>query len=371
MAAGWRASRRAAIRWTAVALAAPGAAAAGLQRRSDASEKNAAFMRRGLCCEVQVASLENPGSFVEAKLTGLHKKGLVAPGEWHVVTLYPPMGPRQIWDTIRYFTNFIRPAVPVKIWNAREAEAREGLSKSEFFQKHGFVLLERPTAMTAADWLASAPITLDSSHFTGIGMPKGVVTPVTRIYAKEVEAIARELMPDAKDVDCDPLCARRGPGTKNPNYSFGPHNDYGFLADDWPLAGEDFRRKFADVGTRGMMAVNFWRPVLPMSGPVVKTPLAVLDPSTVRFEDVVPTSIRWDEKPHHRMMMLAHDEEQRWYYYPNMTTDEVLIFKSFQHFKTQSGPVLNTCIHTAFNNPLAPANSEPRQSAEYRVRVWF
>mmetsp|Transcript_42301 Transcript_42301/g.109076 ORF Transcript_42301/g.109076 Transcript_42301/m.109076 type:complete len:226 (-) Transcript_42301:46-723(-) len=225
--------------------------------------------------------------------------------------------------------------------------------------------------MTAKDWNASAPITLDISHFTGIGMPKGVETPVTHVYAKEVEQIVRELLPDAKDLELDPYCARRGPGTKNPNYSFGPHQDYGLLADDWPLAGNDFRKRFAGPDCRGMMALNFWRPVLPMCGPVSKTPLAVCDPRTVKMEDIVATSIRWDEMPHHRMMTLAHDPEQRWYYYPDMTTDEVLIFKSFQHFKTQSGPELNTCFHTAFEVPNAPLGSEPRQSAEYRVRVWF
>ena len=33
------------------------------------------------------------------------------------------------------------------------------------------------------------------------------------------------------------------------------------------------------------MAVNFWRPVLPMKGPVKKAPLAVCDPSSVKLEE--------------------------------------------------------------------------------------
>lgn len=58
-------------------------------------------------------------------------------------------------------------------------------------------------------------------------------------------------------------------------------------------------------------------------------------------------------------------------YYPDMTVDEVLVFKSFQHLKGQAGAELNTCFHTAFEVPSAPPGAEPRLSSEYRVRVWF
>jgi len=309
-------------------------------------------------------------SFVEAQFMGLHRKGLVQPGDWHVVTLYPPMSLGSIWDSVKYFRNIIRPSVMVKVWNARDLEEMERLSKKDFFEKHGFVLLDRRTAMSAADWIASSPKTLDISHFTGFGMPDGE-TPVSQIYAKEVEQIVRELYPESKELELDPLCARRGPGTKNPSYSFAPHNDYGFTADDWPIGRSDFKERFASPDVRGMMAINFWRPVLPMREPVRKTPLAVCDPGTVQWEHILPISIKWDHMPHHKMLAIAHDESQRWYYYPSMTTDEVLIFKSFQYFKSQSGPEFNTCFHTAFQDPTAPQGSEERQSAEYRVRVWF
>merc|ERR1712039_859094 len=139
--------------------------------------------------------------------------------------------------------------------------------------------------------------------------------------------------------------------------------DYGFVADDWPLAGAEFKRRFSSPEVRGLMAINFWRPVRPMRGPVLKTPLAVCDPTSVKMEDILPVSIRWDHMPHHRMLNLAHDDEQRWYYYPEMTVDEVLIFKSFQYFKAQDGPELNTCFHTAFQVPGAPADAEERHSA--------
>lgn len=301
---------------------------------------------------------------------GLHRKGLAKLGEWHEVTLYPPLTLRSVWSTFQYFRNIIRPGVGVKVWNARDLEAREGLSKREFFEKHGFVILRRPTAMTIRDWNESSPRTLDLSHFTGEGMPAGADTPLSRIYAKEVEEIIREMVPGCVDMELDPQCARRGPGTKNPTYSFAVHNDYGFRVSDWPSPSPEFQARFDREEVRGMLAINVWRPVVPMQGPVKRTPLAVCAPASVDMEDVLPISIKWDAMPPHRMLALAHDESQRWYYYPEMTVDEVLLFKSFQHYKSQAGPEFNTCFHSAFEDPTAPANSEPRQSAEYRVRVW-
>eukprot|EP00429_Kryptoperidinium_foliaceum_P106385 CAMPEP_0176244474 /NCGR_PEP_ID=MMETSP0121_2-20121125/31449_1 /TAXON_ID=160619 /ORGANISM="Kryptoperidinium foliaceum, Strain CCMP 1326" /LENGTH=250 /DNA_ID=CAMNT_0017584081 /DNA_START=17 /DNA_END=765 /DNA_ORIENTATION=- len=247
----------------------------------------------------------------------------------------------------------IRPGVTVKVRDARELEAREGLGKAEFFQRHGFVLLRRPSEMTAEDWNASAPSPLGVANLTGRGMRREE-TPLSRIYAREVEAIVRELLPEAKDLELDPLVVRRGPGTKNPGYNFAPHQDYGFTADDWPLADDAFRAHFGRPDVKGLMVINFWRPVPPMREPVRRTPLAVCDPASVNVEDIVPVNVRRDSQGYTKMMDLAFDEGQRWYYYPDMTVDEVLVFKTFQHFKSQAGPELNTCFHTAFEHPAAP-----------------
>lgn len=317
---------------------------------------------------------ENSISFVQAELTGLHKKGLVQPGEWHLVTMHPPFTLSLVWGTIRYVFNHIRPSVPVRVYNARELEAREGLSKAAFFEKHGFVLLHCPTAMVAKDWADSSPNTLDISNFTGYGMPTDRETPISRIYAKEVEAAVRILLPRARHIELDPLAARRGPGTNNPRYSFAVHQDYGLTDEDWPLADEAWRRRYAGSDVQGFMAINFWRPIAPMLGPVKMAPLCVCSPQSVKMEDVVSINIKWDHMPYVKMLALAHDEDQRWYYYPDMTLDEVLVFKSFQHFKSQVGPELNTCFHTAFNDhSRAPPDVkvEPRMSSEYRVRVWL
>jgi len=172
-------------------------------------------------------------------------------------------------------------------------------------------------------------------------------------------------------MELDPEVVRRGPGTKNPGYNFAPHQDYGFTAEDWPLAGPEFHERLGRPDVRGLIVVNFWRPVRPMRGPVQKTPLAVCDPCSVRMEDIVPVNVCRDTMGYIKMLDIAYNEDQRWYYYPDMTVDEVLVFKTFQYFKHQSGPELNTCFHTAFQHPDAPPGAEERHSCEYRVRIWL
>lgn len=329
-------------------------------RRKDATPNDCTIVS----CET------SSGGNLEAKFSNMHKKGLVPVGQWHLVNSCPPMSAREFFSSMRYFWNIHRDPVTVRVRDARQKEAEEGLSKADFFKRYGFVLINHKTAMDAQDWNASAPRVLGVSNLTGYGMNRDE-TPLSRIYWKEVEQIIRDLMPDSKDLELDPEITRRGPGTKNPNYNFAPHQDYGFTPEDWPLAGPEFHAHFEREDVRGLVVANFWRPVRPMQGPVKKTPLAVCDPRSVKMEDIVPLSVKRDPLGYTKMLDLAYDKDQEWYYYPDMTVDEVLVFKSFQYFKSQAGPELNTVFHTAFEVPSPPPGVEERQSCEYRVRIWF
>ena len=57
------------------------------------------------------------------------------------------------------------------------------IRKRDFFEKHGFVLLQKKTAMTAQDWMQCAPKTLDLSNFTGAG-PRWVMVNLREIILK-------------------------------------------------------------------------------------------------------------------------------------------------------------------------------------------
>ncbi len=245
----------------------------------------------------------------------------------------------------------------VKIHDARALQERAP-SAADFFSGHGFALLRHATSVE--DWNTDS-----------------------LVYASEVEELIRcELLPGRDDlvVQRNPAVMRRGPGTDNPFYGAGVHQDYGLSADDYeenvaayagPEAARNWRASFDDPSVRGYLVINFWRPVH-MREPIQHMPLCVCDPNTVERDDVVPTGLlnfTPTGKPSNQLA-LKYNPEQRWYYYPEMTCDEVLAFKNFLFFKGEE-PILQTCCHSAFEDPTAPADAETRQSCEYRVSVFF
>lgn len=64
--------------------------------------------------------------------------------------------------------------------------------------------------------------------------------------------------------------------------------------------------------------------------------------------------------------LVAHNPAHRWYWFPEMTRDEVIIFK------TSDSRHHNPVPHVAFDNALAPENCHPRASIEMRaVAFWY
>jgi hypothetical protein len=61
-----------------------------------------------------------------------------------------------------------------------------------------------------------------------------------------------------------------------------------------------------------------------------------------------------------------YDEAHRWHYFSDLTRDEVIVFKAFD----SADPDMNVA-HTAFDDPTAPADAEPRSSIEARFVAFF
>merc|ERR1719277_859620 len=90
-------------------------------------------------------------------------------------------------------------------------------------------------------------------------------------------------------------------------------------------------------------------------GPVQNTPLAVCDPNTVSVDDIVPQDLYGFAPKGQHNMGIKFNPEQKWYYYPDMTVDEVLVFRQFQYENGWEEPYkkINTVFHTAFQHPNA------------------
>ncbi len=139
------------------------------------------------------------------------------------------------------------------------------------------------------------------------------------------------------------------------------------------LLGEEGR---AGMPYRRFMAINLWRALSP---PPQDRPLALCDARSVATQSGVPNAlVQVDVMPPREEMLseppegsrngfLFHfDPAHRWYYYPDMTADEVLLFKLYDSVET--GPW--RCPHVSFADPTVNG-VPPRESYEIRSFVYF
>merc|ERR1719178_121498 len=77
------------------------------------------------------------------------------------------------------------PGRRTQVLDARELEKRSGLSKAAFFEKYGFVLLKRPSAMRQEDWAASHRDIYETADIEAQGEQwYNKDTPAKQVYAK-------------------------------------------------------------------------------------------------------------------------------------------------------------------------------------------
>lgn len=249
-----------------------------------------------------------------------------------------------------------QPFPPTRVDDARPLQ--KGRNEAEFLDEHGFVLLEAPTAVR--NWA-------DSEH-------------VSETYLPEVEAMIRERLYRGREMIImqPPRVMRRGAGTETPQYGTGIHCDHDRTADSYQHNVEAFAGKEAAARLRARMdqddvdrfvVLDFWRPT--MDEPLRHMPLVLCDPNSIDPEDMISTALEGiapnGAATHH--IGLKHNPGQRWYYYPEMTADEVLVFKLFELRKGEEPQRFRACLHCAVEDPSTPPDAKPRQSCEHRVSV--
>lgn len=125
------------------------------------------------------------------------------------------------------------------------------------------------------------------------------------------------------------------------------------------------------VDGRHCMMLNLWRSI-DLENNIQVMPLAVLDMTSLTFDDMVAADA-WggasSQQQHLVSYRLAYNPEQRWYYFPEMTPDEMLIFK--QYDTRQVDPTLRQVYHGAINVPGTPENAPLRHTIEVRVLALF
>jgi hypothetical protein len=132
-----------------------------------------------------------------------------------------------------------------------------------------------------------------------------------------------------------------------------------------------FAHRAAPAGRRLARFVhyNVWRAI---SEPPQDVPLAVCDARSVSSGDLIAADAIFDSpgKPEWSFegLVVAHAPQHRWHWFPDMTRDEVLVFKTHD-----SDPSRAHCVpHVAFDDSSCPEDTPPRISIEMRaLALWF
>tara|TARA_A100001037_G_scaffold204230_1_gene182698 strand:- start:180 stop:1049 length:870 start_codon:yes stop_codon:yes gene_type:complete len=188
-------------------------------------------------------------------------------------------------------------------------------------------------------------------------------------YNPEIEALLKARFGASKVVVFD--VTRRsdgGSGAANPDGLRGParrvHADYTEKSGPQrtkDILGEAEAERLFTSGAR-VIQVNVWRPI---KGPVQRAPLAVVDSSSLRDDDLVATDQVFPDRVG-EIYHLAHSPQQRWYFAPEMQADEVLLLKGWDSLddgRTRFN------AHGAFELDDTDETTPPRESIELRTLV--
>lgn len=211
-------------------------------------------------------------------------------------------------------------------------------------EREGFVLIRHPTAATDL---------YDEEQ-------------VRKIYYPECERLVKEYTGAARVHVFDHIArntARMGKGSKIKGYAGRVHNDY--TAWSAPQRVHDLMGEEAEELLRHRYAeINVWRPI---TGPLLRSPLALCDAQTLSQENLVASDLRYPDRTG-ETYAVTYNPTQRWYYFPRMMPDEVILIRCFDSARTGAA---RFSAHGAFDDPTTPADAPPRESIETRALVFF
>lgn len=190
---------------------------------------------------------------------------------------------------------------------------------------------------------------------------------VRRVYYPEVERVMKQATGAYRVHIFDHTTRRRVPGAEDrgagprqPAYRV--HIDH--TARSGPQRVRDLLPDEADELLKGrVQVINLWRPI---RGPLLDSPLAVCDATSVGAEELVPSDLVYPNRVG-ETYSVTYNPAHRWYYVPRMRTDEALLLKCSD---TSTAPPARFTPHSAFVDPTTPAGAQLRESIEVRTLVF-
>lgn len=229
--------------------------------------------------------------------------------------------------------------------------------------------------------LLPTTVSLDVEGFTFVTHPTAVTdfnddAQLAEVYTPEIEQLIARAAGGTRAVVFDHT-RRSTDRAHREKYSSrdpvpAPHSDYTEVS-----AFQRLRDRFGDAAddllTRRFSIVNAWRSMAPV---VEQWPLTVCDARTIDEAFLTWTQREAPIRPEpsfeynrpSQTRHAAYDPNNRWYWYPRMTRDEVLMFKNWD---TLTDGTARFALHSAFEDPTAPAESAPRETIETRAFVFY
>ena len=192
---------------------------------------------------------------------------------------------------------------------------------------------------------------------------------VRDLYYREVEDIALIVTGGAKAIAFDHLLRQREEG--RPALTMGRRGDgstpaaVGRVHNDYTEASGRARLRTVvpDIANDvPFMILNFWRAV---QNPAIDTPLAVCDARSFPMTDWVASDVIYPSRTG-EIYLGKYADAHHWYYYPEMQTDEVLVFKTYD---SRLDIPARMTPHCAFDDVSAPDDAPLRRSIEVRCLV--
>jgi hypothetical protein len=194
---------------------------------------------------------------------------------------------------------------------------------------------------------------------------------VAAVHAPEIEELVAELSGADRVVVASPGVLRfgeRSPDSGRLNNSRPARFVHVDVSD--ATAAAFAKRSQPACGTpRRFAHYNVWRVLTP---PPQDVPLAVCDARSVASEDLVaadavfdnPGSPEWSFEG----LVVRHNAGHRWLYFSDMSSEEVIVFKTHDSDPAQPSHV----PHSAFDDPSCSPDVAPRASIEMRaIAYWF
>jgi hypothetical protein len=190
---------------------------------------------------------------------------------------------------------------------------------------------------------------------------------VDSVYTSEVEALigkatgARRVAVFDHTRRSDTVSVRREHSIREPSAAV--HNDY--TDRSGPQRVRDILADEAEALLSGGFAiVNLWRA---MRNPVLTSPLAICDASSLDAQDLVATERRARDRIG-EIYLVRFNPAHRWWYFPRLQLDEAILIKTFD--SAVDGRA-RFAVHTAFDDPTSPPGAPPRESIETRAFVFL